>query len=343
MEECFHYYFPHIVVFNILLYDLRNYQIKYFYFFIFIFFIINVYRRFRKFISQLDFYEIDKIVANYFYKTDIHNQMMQAENHSQRLKLFGDNEYAFNLHNYYGQKHYGDKFKKYFERGFVVDYVDINLKKSYEPYNIRMLYIGIFISYIIFCYNMSIIYCIIISIPLFIGIILYEYCFYTYKTQKKYIMSYMILYILLFIIAIGILIWIYLTRHTFYFINDYIWNYKFTIKQYFTIDEKLIFLKEYFIFKIRYFSLHEKLELLKILKSISYYDLLQSSTIIEIKEYVDNLIQLYEKLENNIYPSLKDCIRKNNRYKPVNSKLDIIMKYIKITIKIMIYNKRKIK
>ena len=38
VEECFHYYFPHIVVFNILLYDLRNYQIKYFYFFIFIFF-----------------------------------------------------------------------------------------------------------------------------------------------------------------------------------------------------------------------------------------------------------------------------------------------------------------
>ena len=42
------------------------------------------------------------------------------------------------------------KIKEYIQRDFIVDYIDINFKKSYEPYSIRLLYMAILILYLIF-------------------------------------------------------------------------------------------------------------------------------------------------------------------------------------------------
>src|ERR1700753_585579 len=213
-EECFYLYLPHILVYSVLIYDLRNNEIRYFYFVILLFFVINIYRRLKNFIGQLDFYEIDKVLHYYFYKTDVHNKLMLAKTHKQRFELLSKDGYGWDTYN-----DYEDKIIAYIKRDYIVDYVDIEFKKSYEPYSVRIFYFTIFISYMIFCYNLSIINCILITIPLILAIISYEYCFYVYKNKQKYIMKYLFAYIILFGISILILIWIYLTRHTLYFMN----------------------------------------------------------------------------------------------------------------------------
>lgn len=89
--------------------------------------------------------------------------------------------------------------------------------------------------------------------------------------------------------------------------------------------EKVLFLKEYLMFKIQYMSINEKLHRLKLFKNIPLYDLLQLSTITEIKDYVDNFVELYKKVENDIYPSLKDKLQKRNKIKvSSDAMMDII-------------------
>lgn len=303
VELCIYNYTPHIIIYFALIYDLQNYEVRYFYIAIFIFFMINLYRRLKLFISQLDFYEIDKILSNYFYKSKIHNQLILAKTYNERLILTGNNEDALEVFNYYE-----NKIKIYIERDYIIDYVDIEFKKSYEPYNMRILYSAVLVSYIIFCYNVSMLNGILISIPLLLSFIIYEYCYYIYKKKKKYVMTYVILYIIFLALAIIIVTWIYLTRHTLYFMTDYIWTYKINIQQYYNIEEKLMFIKEYLNFKIQHLSIDKQLDLLKIFKNIPFYDLLQTKTISEIKTYVDDLILMYETMENDIYPLLKQKI-----------------------------------
>ena len=88
-------------------------------------------------------------------------------------------------------------------------------------------------------------------------------------------------------------------------------------------------------FKMKYFNINEKVDLLKIFKSIPFHDLLQNVTINEIKLYVDNLIEMYERLENNIYPLLKEDLNKQ-----VPNKLDNIVNYLARILKLLIYYKK---
>jgi len=69
------------------------------------------------------------------------------------------------------------------------------------------------------------------------------------------------------------------------------------------------------------------------LKSLPLFDLLQSSTIAEIKDYIDNLIIINETLENKIYPSLQH----NYLYKQPESTLQIILNYLTKCIKVIKY------
>ena len=103
----------------------------------------------------------------------------------------------------------------------------------------------------------------------------------------------------------------------------------------YNVQEKVIFIKEYFMFKMKYFNINEKVDLLKIFKSIPFHDLLQNVTINEIKLYVDNLIEMYERLENNIYPLLKEDLNKQ-----VPNKLDNIVNYFARILKLLIYYKK---
>ena len=86
---------------------------------------------------------------------------------------------------------------------------------------------------------------------------------------------------------------------------------------------------------MKYFNINEKVDLLKIFKSIPFHDLLQNVTINEIKLYVDNLIEMYERLENNIYPLLKEDLNKQ-----VPNKLDNIVNYFARILKLLIYYKK---
>ena len=113
-------------------------------------------------------------------------------------------------------------------------------------------------------------------------------------------------------------------------------DYFYPIQSTLTLEGNILYFKDYLFLQIKQLNLDQQLHLLKILKSIPYYDLLQSSTMVEIKEYVDNLIQTYERLENNIYPLLKDYI--NTQNKLTESKIDIMIKYMVKVIKIMLYN-----
>lgn len=328
LEITCYYYMPYIFMYCVLIYDLKHYEIKYFYFAIFIFSVINIYRKMKKFISHLDFYDCDKVLYNYLYKSNIHNQLMAAKTFNKRSTLMGRDVYAWEIFN-----DHMENIKKYVMRDYVIHYVDIKFKRSYEPYSARILYLLIFISYIIFCYNLSVMNGILISVPLLLSYVIYEYCFYKYKKEKLYKMPYVISYILLLGCAIIILIWIYLTRHTLFFMNDFIWSYKFNIQQSFTITEKISFLKEYISFKMQYMHIHEKLHLINIFKDIPLYDLLQTVTIIEIKEYIDNFISLHSKLENEIYPLLKDKIQEQHKIKASSDSIfDILFNISLITI-----------
>jgi hypothetical protein len=89
----------------------------------------------------------------------------------------------------------------------------------------------------------------------------------------------------------------------------------------YTINEKLIFIKEYFNLKSKHLNINDKIYLFKIFRNIPFYDLLQNSTIDEIKNYIDNLIITYEYIEN-LYPSLKDNLQ--NQYNIENQKEETI-------------------
>ena len=92
----------------------------------------------------------------------------------------------------------------------------------------------------------------------------------------------------------------------------------------FTLDEKLLYLKEYFMFKIQTLSLEKQFYLLQIFKTIPFYELLQSKTIEDITKYTDNVITTYESLENNIYPLLKEHIQNQVYLEEYESKKNTI-------------------
>ena len=102
----------------------------------------------------------------------------------------------------------------------------------------------------------------------------------------------------------------------------------------YTMHEKLTFIREYFMFKTKHLNMHDKIYILKILKNIPFNDLLQDSTIAEIKHYVNNTINTNIHMENDIYFSLKDkiCLKKKQ-----DSAIDNISTFLIIGISIMYY------
>jgi hypothetical protein len=303
IEESVYYYSPHIMVLIVFIYDMQNTNIKYIYYATFIFFIINIYRKVITFIGQADIYELDLVLTRYYDygNLNLHKKMAdEKERASSLISKYADIWEVYVTYN--------NMISHYFKRNYLVEYINPEDKKSYEPYSVRLLYVILFILYSIFCYNMSAIHSIVISLPLLLGIMFYEYAYFKYNKNKTYNIAFTMIYTTFLIIAILILVWIFLTRFTIFFINDVPWSYFITITQYFTVDEKLIFLQKYLMYKMKKMNMIDKLYLLKIIRTIPFTELLKSAKISEIKTFVDNLILVYITVEKNIYPSHKDAL-----------------------------------
>lgn len=88
--------------------------------------------------------------------------------------------------------------------------------------------------------------------------------------------------------------------------------YHFYMKQpHIIFANNLTFLIDYFTLRIAecQMSWTQAQYLTKIFKTIPFHDLLQFVSKEEIKLYVDNLIQTYENLENEIYPSIEQKLK----------------------------------
>ena len=86
-------------------------------------------------------------------------------------------------------------------------------------------------------------------------------------------------------------------------------------------EKNLVFLVDYFSFKIAIseMSWNDAYYLTQIFKSIPFHELLQDVSKDDIKNYVDNLILMYEKMQYEIYPKhmqdLSDKIYEDLHYR----------------------------
>lgn len=295
LEQVFFKYIWKSLIFSVLLFDLHNNELRYFYYVMVLFLVINTYQNIRQLIGEYDMHEIDYKLVQYFYKEKIHAKILKA-NVEEYTAIIYSNPHAEQLY-----VNYEEKLKEYIEREYRVDYIDINFKKSYEPYNMRLLLIAIGVLYINFCYHSSLINNIIISIPLVIAIVIYEISYKYYKTIK-YNRYFLVSYIILIIISIMGFIWIYLTRHNFNFIRETIWSMGIIIEQSFTLTEKRDFLVKYLFFIINkdtILTIEQKLYIYEMLKNINVFQYITESTTMEqIKEYCNNLTKTTDQLLN---------------------------------------------
>lgn len=322
LETMILHYWPLLLVFVIFCIDLKNNEIKYIYYGLFLYTIIILYRKFRLFIGQTDYREIDDRLRYYFYSYNAHISFVE---HEHLLKTQNDFFEIYNLIKNRGIVYeiydmlFAKKIENYFERNFIVDYIDLDRKKkSYEPYSIRVLLFCIFVLYYLFCYNLSIINCFFITIPLISAFVIYEYTFANHK-KLNYIWLYKIIYLLLIFISCTIFIYIFLMRHTFYFIDEYLWKWGFEIIQNFSMEEKIAFMKAYLEYKSKYLSKDVKNELLYIFSNIPFKDIIQDIPINSLKTYIENLIKMHAKLthiyfileKRYYYKSIAEQIKNN--------------------------------
>jgi len=294
IQECLFHYWPRIILFSTIYYDLKFYEIKYSYYASLLYLIITLYRRFRKFIGETDYHDIDDNLITYFYKDKTHEKLLQVNTDFELNKIIFLNSMAFDLY-----ENYEEKIKLYFERNYRVDYIDINYKKTYEPDSMRLFFTGIFLMNVGFGTNVSFKDWIIINIPLLLGYLIYEY---TYQNQQKIknIIVFTILYSSLIIIAIILIIWIYLTRHTLYFMTETIWSFGFIIKQEFTQMEKYDYMLQYLSFILEKYNLLDiqKSYLIDVFEKINHCGILTAdASILQIKTLIDNLYHTFICLE----------------------------------------------
>jgi len=108
-------------------------------------------------------------------------------------------------------------------------------------------------------------------------------------------------YIFIFMAVLISIVWFIINHEIpLLFQDSLINNYYIQIIIEYTLQEKLYFFKEYFMFKIQYLNIEQQLYLLKVIKEIPYSELLLDVKINEIKSYVDNFILIYQKIEEII-------------------------------------------
>ena len=318
IEDTLRKYFPHILLYITLLYDLKHKEIKILYYMLFIYSLIIMFRTLKKTFGEYDMLDIDEKLVNYFYKEKIHEKSLRASSEIKRLQILYKSSTGRVIY-----ENYKEKIILYIDRGFCVDYIDVNFKKSYEPYNMRLLFIGIFILYITFLYgSLSWMFCLIITIPFISAICIYETSHkYTY-TKHKLTISKLLIYILI-IISIFIFIKIYLSKYSLHFITEHLSIFGYTIILTFSAEEKYDYFLKYIQYQLqtnpKYYLLEYYGDFVKVIQKSKMFfeDNVISMNISDINKLAIFLLDLSLEVEerylvretNAIIKCIKECLK----------------------------------
>ena len=330
-------FFPHILLFMALSYDLKNKEIKIFYYTLYIYILIILYRNIKKTLAEYDIFDIDSKLITYFYKDKIHNKLKKTTSKYEYTKILNQNKETMILYN-----EYEERIRQYILRNFKLN-DNNNMNKIYEPYKIRLIFLGLLSLYITFCYNMPYYNCIIISLPLIFSIVFYEII----NRYFKNIWFNKILFYINIILPIYIFIVIYLSRNTLYFMSDNILLFNFNFVQEFTPEEKYSFLIKNIknkLYTYQYLKVQHYATINTILNKKYQYDfqkMLISMNINKIKQFTILLLEasiiLQEKYDDHItslYLNLyiktirrmeKERIRLNNPFDRFFTKIEDII------------------
>nr|NP_062855.1 hypothetical protein PhpooMp10 [Physarum polycephalum]BAB08089.1 unnamed protein product [Physarum polycephalum] len=272
-------FFPEILLFISLISDLNNREIKTFYYILAIYPLMTSYRTIKEILGDYDMLNINDKLTTYFYEDKIHDKLRKTISEYERTRIL-----IQSMTLYYK---YDKQIREYILRDF---------KRIYQPYSMRLIFLGILILYYNFCYSMSYYNCMIITIPLLLSFILYEHS-YQYLVNFRYLWIIKILYYTNLILVIYIFIIIYLSRNTLYFITDNIHIFNFELIQEFSQKEKYDFFIKYLNYTLymerEFHSIRTSTFLNTIMSDKNYYEnLLLSLDINTIKVLAKELLTI---------------------------------------------------
>jgi hypothetical protein len=269
-------YSIHFILFVVLLYDLKQKALYYIYIALPIYMILILYKKVRTYIGETDLL-YDEILVNYFYKSQAYKQMTEI-GYRQMVPI--EEAYAIREHNM--------AIRAYISKGYKADYIPENPNETIYDKIVKKGYILVSLSilcwYLLF--NTTLYNTCILTIPL---AIIYSTSNVTMLTSNMW----QTLNKIMVVSTLGITSWVYLTRTSFIYIRDTIWDYSIVITQTFTLEEKLEYLKH----ALSQVPLNKEY-LLQVLDITFIKSLInEETTISQLKEYVENLVIITIKLE----------------------------------------------
>lgn len=304
-----------------LIYDITQQNLYYIYFASFIYLIRIIYRKIGEFIYQLDVFK-DKTLHEYMYKTPYKPHIEENE---ARLDILNELQEKNGSLTPEQQKEYDDMLHCYLvqlemdsNRENFIEYVknDLVENKVINKINLKVRKF-VFLLMSLFCYIYLLRYTeIIITIKTtqeisfhYHNIILFLVLIITYCWYKNNIKHLNISFWIISIIIIIFTFIIFLNHNIPLMYTDVLLNnYYINIIDYYTIEEKVIFIQHYISVLLQNDKETQEY-LLKIIKNIPLSEFLQKNTnIITMKTYVENLILMHRLLEDmyTVTPKMVD-------------------------------------
>jgi hypothetical protein len=217
------YYSIYFLSFLILIYDLGNERLYYIYFMLFLVLLVTLYRDSLFFIGTKDFFVGDRILSEYLYKSK-----------------------SLLLDAYYTETIIRDYLSNGYQKRNPLDNLIEKVPTTNPQFaQIRRIFIllGLCIlsEYVLF--HMFILNTLLLTIPLVIlfNIILILQLPFLARAKELYHKIFCLISVVLLIINL----WVYFSRHNYYYMQDTIWDYGIIIKQTFSLLEKRNFLYAY--------------------------------------------------------------------------------------------------
>lgn len=333
---------PYLILFIIFVIEFQNKQFRYIYIAFFIFLLIKSKRDIVRF-SQKRAYMYDANLSRYFYSNDIGYKI-------QRTSFYNDNKIAIDTNKYsYQNNAIDNNYPK------IVDYIFNNFKSSSYPARFRRRIAGVYRRFLLTLTIVSIaIYLLIykssmyhiealvfVNIPLivlFIPVLVMIYCSYkTYypKSYKEdptdaewiYNRKHNIIFWIVTVMQLYIF-WILLFKPELIFADtEVLFNYIITITKTYTIEDKIMYIYQYFDYYIQSTLLTvEEQDLLRDkLRQINFQEIINETiTLKDIKmnirafiatEYyrdhviiIEKIMELYTEKENSWYNLLRNIL-----------------------------------
>jgi hypothetical protein len=272
---------PSFITFIVFLYDLTLLQIYYTYYALFVYLVIQNVNKLRKFIYEKDFM-LDRILYEQLYTSiQTNDKIAKILGNTISTKILGNWEVLINYIN--------NQCKIY----YILEHeVESNIRYNY----IKKVYmiLGIAIMFVMFVMDTDAI-TITLAIPLAIAI--------ACATINKDNGLSKAIFWLSTILQVSLCLYFYIKRNMIIYMSETLWIFSdgYTIIQTFSTDEKLDFLYKYIVYNIKHikgFPMDQKLYLIDILTNINYKDIISdSTTITQLREYVDSLLLIYQRLE----------------------------------------------